>query len=59
MNTFLARAGSNSRVDACFLAIKQSPLTVVIMTINWQTSNFVDYPMTNVEKHQVTMTTSL
>ena len=24
MNTFLARAGSNSRVDACFLAIKQS-----------------------------------
>ena len=24
MNTFLARAGSNSRLDACFLAIKQS-----------------------------------
>ena len=24
MNTFLARAGSNSTVDACFLAIKQS-----------------------------------
>ena len=24
MNTFLARAGGNSRVDACFLAIKQS-----------------------------------
>ena len=24
MNTFLARAGSNSMADACFLAIKQS-----------------------------------
>ena len=24
MNTILARAGSNCRVDACFLAIKQS-----------------------------------
>ena len=45
MNTFLARTGSNSRVDACFLAIKQSlPCGCVRWLHTWKTSSLQSCP---------------